>query len=901
MKRSLRSWLWSVPLEQEVDEELRLHVDLRARELEARGVDPRVAREMALARLGNVGQLRRTCVDLGRKRSREMRITQWIDELTSDIRFALRQLRRSPAFTAVAVLTLALGVGVNSAIFALADATLLRALPYPEADRLMFLQETRRNGFPTSASQLDLADWRERNRTFDGISGVLQNGAAMPGNDGIAERVPTQIVNTSFFDIFGVTPILGRTFLPSDETPSLDAIVLSEAFWRTRFAADPGILGHRLTLDGRPFTVIGVVPGDFQFRLPALDGIVRADPAAVWMLLARVARNPSARFAHFVPVVGRLKAGQTIEAARADMKAVAETIGAEAPESHLGFGIRVQPLRETLIGTEVRTTSLLLLGVVAFVLLLCCANVASLLLARTAGRSRELAVRSALGAGRRRIVTQLLTESLVVAAFGTVAGAAIGAAILEAAPSFVPTGLLPSVVTLEFDGRVAMFCAATALAVGIVFGLAPARRGTGLSLVHALGVDGRGTTIRGASFQRMVVGAEIAAATLLLCGAGLLLRTFVNLASIEGGHRSSELLTTVISLPQGANVSGPGATAESMRRYYEAVEQEVARAPGVRRAAWGSSLPLDGMWYGNTFQIAGDVPTPETGREPAAYEIVTPAYFATLGVDILQGRGFTDQDRDGANLVAIVNEAFVQRYLAGRSPIGMRVEVPLMSLAPAPPPFPAREIVGVARQIKLSPSEPRPMPRIYVPLDQNPWWTASLLVQPASGTATSLMPAVRAAVARVNRDVPLTRVRTMRQVSNEATSRWRFRAVLVGAFAAVALGLAMVGVFGVLAYTVQQRVREFGVRIALGASVSDVVRLVVSSSAWVTVIGAAIGLAAAAMLSRYIATLLFGVQPLDPLTFGVALAVLLVTAAIATAVPTLRATRVDPVVTFRND
>jgi putative ABC transport system permease protein len=899
MKRSLRSWLWRVPLDREVEEEIAFHVEMRTRELIKRGTDPETARATAIRRLGDVDSLKRTCIDLGRKRDREMRLTQWIDEARHDVKYAVRQLRGSPTFTAVAVLTLTLGVSVNSAIFALANATVIQPLPYQAPDRLMKLSERLRSGFLSGPAPLDFVDWSERNSTFEAMAAILSGGRAMTGADGIAEQVPSQTVSARFFDVLGVKPIAGRTFLPADETPSPNVVVLSEGFWRARFAGDPSVVGREITLDGQPITVIGIVPADFQMLLPAGDGIVTAAPSSLWALIAPPPRgNPVLRSAHYYQVIGRLKPGVTLEMARADMTTIAQGIARTFPDTHKDRGAAVEPLRDVLIGPELRLTSTLLLGVVAFVLLLCCANVANLLLARTAVRGRELAVRSALGAGRRRIVAQLLTESLVLAGLGGVTGTAVGAAILKIAPSVVPPGLLPGAVTLEFDGRVVAFCVVTTLAVGVVFGLVPAWRGTRISLVQVITSDGRTVTGRGTGFRRLVVAAEVAAAVLLLCGAGLLLRTFVNLAGVDPGYRAHDVLTMAVTLPS-ASGSSRYPTSVSMRQFYEAVEQEIGRVGGVQSVGWGSALPLDGSWFGQTFQVAGDPPTAAAGRNSAMYQIVSPSYFTTLGISLRQGRSFTDSDRAESPPVCVVDEAFVRRYLGGRQPVGIRVAVPLLSLRPSEPPI--REIVGVIQQVKLHPNETQAQPTIYVPLAQNSWWTASLVVRPTVGRAEELTRAVRAAVARVDKDLPVTRVRTMSEVGREATSRWRFRAVLVGTFAVLALVLAMVGVFGVLAYSVQQRTREFGVRIALGASVPDVMRLVLTSAVRMTAIGAAIGLVCAGVLSRSIATLLFGVPPLDPVTFGAAATVLLVTAAVAAAAPALRAARIDPIVTLRNE
>ena len=896
MKRSLRSWLWRVDITQEVDEEIAFHVEMRTRELIERGVSPAVAREMVLARLGDVGRLKRTCVDLGRKREREMRATQFIEEFRTDVTSAIRQMKASPGFTMLAALTLALGIGANSAIFALADATFLRPLPFTAPpDRLVMLWERFPNGFLSQVTPPDFRDWADQNRSFEAMAAFLSNSVAMIGPDGTAEQVMSQMVTARFFDLLGVTPLSGRTFVPSDaESPS--TVVLSEGSWRRRFGADPSLIGRSITIEGRPQTVIGIVPDRFRV-VPASISNAGSEPASLWTVFnSSRGGDPSERGAHYMYAVGRIKEGVSFEAAQNDMTAIGNRNAELYPQTNTGHIPSLQPLREALVGSEMRLTSMLLLGVVGFVLLMCCANVANLLLARTMSRTRELAVRSALGASRRRIVSQILTEGLVLAAVGGLIGLAVGAAILSVAPSLVPPGLLPSAVSLAFDERVVTFCAIASLAVGLAFGLAPAWQVTGLSVVQAMSTEGR-TTTRGGRFRSVLVVAEVAAAVLVLCGAGLLLRTLISLQSVDAGNGAQDVLTMTLNIPvPNGRTPTRYDTQDAVYRFYASVEREVAQTTGVSRVAIGGVLPLDGMWTGQGIDIEGDPPREGPSRNLVSYHMVSPAYFETLDIPIVSGRAFTETDsRDGVQ-VCIVSEVFVQRFLNGRNPLGVRVAVPAMAFPMRPV---LREIVGVTRQITMWPNERQPVPQLYVPIAQNSWYSASLIVRPQAGPAEALLPAVKAAVALVDKEQPVTRVRTIQAVAAEATSRPRFRAVLVGTFAALALGLAMVGVFGLLAYSVQQRVREFGVRIAIGAGTSDVMRLVIGSAAKLTIIGLVIGLTGAALLSRYVTTLVYPVRPLDPVTFIAVPIVLVITAAVAVMAPAWRAARVDPVVAFR--
>jgi putative ABC transport system permease protein len=897
MRRALRSWLWRVDVDQEVDEEIAFHIEMRTRELVGKGMDPRIAREMVLARLGDAARLKRTCVDLGRKRDREMRLTQWLEEFQDDVRFAVRQLKAAPGFTFVAAITLALGIGANGAIFALVDATLLRPLPLPEPERLAIVWERSDARTRGPVSPLNMLDWNDRSRTFEKMAGFI-NGVGsmvMAGPNGTTEGVPRQWVTSGVFDVLGVRPIAGRTFLPSDDTQDISAVVLSEAFWRNRFGADPAVIGQQIRLDGMPFTVVGVVPQGTQI----------IGRASVWALvqlrrdIAGIPGGPSLerlRGLRVLHVVGRMKPGVSLESAHADMSAIAAALASEFPSTNKGRSVLLEPLRDVLIGGDLRLTSLLFLGVVGFVLLICCANVANLLLARAAGRARELAIRSALGAGRRRIGRQLLTESLVLAFIGGGLGIAMGVAILRVTPSAIPDGLLPTAVVPTFDMRVGVFCGVVAFVLGVLFGLAPAWHTRGVaSSAQAIAGDTRTTTAHGSGIRALLVVGEVAAAVLLLVGAGLLLRTLLAVDNVPRGYGAESVLTVYVD-PLG----GRYPTKESLMQFFSSIERETSSDANVRSIAWASTLPLGESTFGAaSFEVVGEPPVEENRRPTTDYQIVSPSYFSTLELPVVAGRTFTDADTADGTQVCIVNEAFVRRHLQDRSAIGERIAV----RAPRSGLIQVREIVGVARQVKGRPDEAEDFVQLYVPLAQDPFDDIFLLVRPNVGSAAALAPSVRAAIARVDKEqlVTVGSLITLDVVAFQATARHRFRALLVLTFAGLALILALVGVFGVIAYSVQQRLREFGVRIALGATTSQVLGLVLSSAVRMIGIGGAIGLAAAVLVSRSMASFLFGVQPVDPLTFVTVASVLAVTATAAAVVPALRAARVDPVAAFRNE
>lgn len=893
MKRSLRSWLWRVPLDREFDEEIELHIDMRTRELVDEGLDPATARAIAIRKMGDLEALKKTCVDLGRKRDREMSVTLWLEESRDDVRFALRQLWNAPAFTLVAVLTLALGIGANSAMFALVDATLLRPLPYHEPDRLVTIWETSSATPRSVASPPNMMDWQSRSRSFEAIAAYLPSmgSMVMSGADGNALTVSRQWVTPGIFDVLGVTPIAGRASLTAEELQQRRrAVVISEGLWETRFNRDPGIVGRDLRLDGELWTVLGVMPKSFEILGRTAIWGLRGFPPTM---------PPRARAAYQLQVVGRLKPGVAVAAAQAEMATIADGLAREFPAFNQGRTVTLEPLHDTLVGSDLKMTSMLFLGVVGFVLLICCANVANLLLARATARSRELAVRAALGAGRRRIIRQLLTESVVLSLVGGVLGAGVGAAILQVAPVVIPEGLLPPTVMLAFDLRVVAFCALAALTVGVVFGIAPAFQATSVAPTVAMGADSRTTTGNGGALRNLLVVGEVATAVLLLFGAGLLLRTLMAVQSYDRGYRAESVLSLLVD-PLGSSYPTP----ETLQQFFDQVEAEVRAVPGVADVGWSSSLPLGENIFGGEYpwhyQVVGDPPLEPSRMPITAYQIVSATYFSTVDLPIVAGRDFDARDVRGAPSTVIVNEAFA-RTLNGRNPIGLRISFRPVDGDPGAPPSVA-EIIGVATQVKQRPDEPADYVQIYTALPQDLIGDVMLLVRSKTGKADALTSAVRAAITKVDKDqlVSVSSATTLEDVEWAATGRHRFRAVIVAAFATLAVTLAMVGVFGILAYSVQQRVRDFGVRRALGATSTDVIRLVVGSALKVIGAGLVIGLVLSAGFSQFLSTMLFGVQPLDVVTIALVMLVLGVTAAISIAGPTWRAARIDPATALRS-
>jgi putative ABC transport system permease protein len=876
----------------DIADEFSFHLDMRTDELIRAGLTRESARRQAEREFGPIDRGARMLATLGDRVEQRRRAGRFLAEIWQDAAHGVRLARRNPGFAAVAILTLALGIGINTAIFSLADAALMRPLPFRQPDRLVMISERRPTGSMNGVSPLNLRDWRAQSRSFEDFAHIgrgMGGGPLLMAPDGSVEPTERQGASANLFDVLGVTPIVGRTFRPEDDGPSPNVVLLGEAVWRRRFGADPSIVGRLVRLSGRSFTVVGVVTDNLQMRRPA----------AIWTLTGEVPDVPVMRAGRAFEAVARLKAGVTIETAQAEMTAIADRLAREYPEANKDVGVIVEPIRDGIVGANLQTTSLFLLGVVGVVLLLCCANVANLLLARTSVRVKELAVRSAIGAGRARIARQLLIESLVLAVSGGLLGVAAGAAILEFAPALIPPGLLPAAVTPSFDLRVAAFGLIAAVAVGVVFGVVPAWQATGRSLSAAITSESRSATSGSRRLRHMLVSAEVAAAVLLLCGAGLLLQTLLTLAGSETGYRSPSESVLTLDFSVGTGEGSRHPTSDAVNLFYDGVARDVKALPEVRRVGWASSLPYGQSELGHwAFEIAGDRPREPRNRPTAEFTTADPGYFETLDVPIVSGRGFSERDTLGSMPVCLVNEAFVRRHFKGRDPIGVRLtltRLPDGQLAQV------REIVGVARQTIGEPDDADELVQVYVPLAQFPTGDVFMVVQPSAGVAEALTPLIRRVVARHDPDVPVRRDRTLETLSIQSTAGYRFRATMVGAFALLALVLAMVGVFGVLAYAVQHRQREIGVRIALGATSRRVVWLVVREAGVMVAAGATVGVVLAGLFGRMLSTFLYGVDALDPLNFVVVLAVLLLTAALAAAAPAWRASRVNPVVAFRQD
>ncbi len=799
-----------------------------------------------------------------------------------DLRHGVRLIAAAPGFTILATLVLALGIGATSTIFSLLDAALLRPLPFREPADLVMLAEAAPDYAYNRVAPLNFVDWSEQNRTFTSMAAVSGAFKTLSTRDGIPERIPGQAVTTAFFDVLGVRPLAGRTFVRDDQRSDARVVVLSERLWQSRFGGDPRLIGRTIPLDGQPHIVVGIMPASFQI-------LFKSD---MWLVF-KPERGPEQRQMHYLQVLGRLRPGVSVEQARGDMATIAAGIARISPATNKGWGVTIDPLHEALVGRDLKTTSLVLAGVVGFVLLMACANVANLLLSRGVSRTRELAVRAALGASRQQLLRQLLTESLLLAMLGGATGLALGAIALRSAPVFLPPGTLPDGIALSLDWRVTLFAAFITIGAGILAGLAPAWHAADIPLTTAAMTGTRTTTGRTGKVRAALAIVEIAVAVVLMAGAGLLVRSLVSLNQVDPGARNRSVLTMTVILPMGRYE-----TSERRLGFYDAATREIEATPGVMSASFGGSLPLDGWDIGQGFSVVGDPPVEAANMPAAHYQITGARFFETLGIPIVRGRAFGVSDTPTGIPVCIVSEGFVRRYARGRDPLQLQVRVDAMT--PEGPKPVTRQVVGVAHTVRETPSDDGSAVQIYVPLQQNSWYWSSLVVR-TTGSPAAMINSVKAAVARADKDQAVGQVRTIDEVTAEATAQPRFRAELVSLFAALALVVAMVGVAGVLAFSVQQRTRELGLRMALGARQVDIVGLVLGDGLRITGIGLIVGLAGAFGLTRFLESLLFGVTPLDATTFATVAGVLGLAALAASAAPAIRAAQSDPAITLRGE
>jgi putative ABC transport system permease protein len=799
----------------------------------------------------------------------------------TDFRHGARLLFRAPGFAAVAIAALAIGIGANTAIFSVVNTLLIQRLPYSDPDRLVVVWEHHqpRDRKGNVVAPANFLHWREMNRVFEDIAAVSPAFRFTMTGQGEPVELPMQFVTAAFFPVVGVQPALGRGITPDEDRPGSRVVVISDRLWRTRLNGAADIVGRGITLQGESHTVVGVMPPGFSFLDKTVDLWVPAGfPAS--------ARTPRGRW---LGTVARLKPGVTVEAAQQDMTRVASELTRQFPDFNTGWTAQVVPLREQLTG-DVRPALLVMLGAVGFVLLIACANVANLLLARATARGRELAVRAALGAGRGRIVRQLLAESLVLAAAGGAAGLLLAWWLLRLLRVVVAESLpIQRLEQVGIDGPVLGFTALAVLLSGLFFGLVPAFTASGSALNDALKEGGRtGSAARGNRTRAAFVVVEIALALVLLVGAGLLVRSFARLMDVETGFDTSQTLSMRVSLPQ-ATYRDPQARVAFFDRLIERIDA----IPGVQSAGAISALPLAALGSATRYEVVGQ-PAPPLGEEPVTdVRIVAHEYFSSMGIRLVRGRLFEKALAADARNKVVINEAMARAHWPNEDPIGRRIKVSWADNR-------EDEIIGVVGDVRMSGLDTRARAAIYWPHARNGDGSMTLTLRIAGG-AGPIVSAARGILNELNPSIALADVRTMDEVVSRSVAQRRLTMTMLATFAGAALLLAAVGIYGVIAYSVTQRTQEIGIRVALGAQRRDVLRMVVGQAAVLSLIGIGLGAAGAIVLTRWMADLLFGVEPFDPLTFVLVGGLLGAVALLASYVPGRRATRVDPVVALRGD
>ena len=799
--------------------------------------------------------------------------------IIKDISYGIRSLVRNPGFTIVALLTLALGIGANTAIFSVVNAVLIRPLPYADPERIVWLWDTIPQ-LPTAPTSLpEFLDWKEQNRSFEQLAAFQSGNMFLDAGDG-TEDVPVGLVTPQMFSLFHVNPIIGRTFTDEETLPGRFRVaVLSHSTWQNRFGSDPNVSGRTIQLNGRTYTIIGVMPAGFSFP----------DRATVWRPLpidpAALDRGP-----HYLNVVGRLKADVTLAQAQADMSALAARLSQQHPEKTSGHGVKIVGLADVVVG-DIGLALYVLLGAVGFVLLIACANLANLMLARVGGRGREIAVRTALGASRLRIVRQLLTESLLLAVAGGGVGLLLAIWAVRWLVSLSP-GTIPRVDEISVDPRVAGFTLLVSVATGVLFGLVPALQVSRTDLTDALKESGRTTPgLRRHRLRSALVVSEVALSLVLLVGAGLLIRSFAKLNQVDPGFNPDQVLTLGVSLLPNKYPEDP-----QVATFYSQALERLASVPGVISTAAISEVPFSGGNTTDNFTIEGRPPIAKEAEPLTEYRVVTPRYFQSLGIPLLAGRDFSDTDTKQSPNVVVINDEFRRRHFGLENPLGHRLKLQGQERDPL-------LIVGVVGNVRHMGLDELPIAAAYVPFLQDPlskdYARSMTIVARTKSDPGAIAGALRAELTSMDKSVPVWAVKPMTEYLRDSLARRRFSMVLLSTFSGVALVLAAIGIYGVISYGVIQRTHEMGIRMALGAQRSDVLKLVLRQAMIVVFAGVGIGLVASWALTRLLKSLLFNVSVTDPLTFAAISVLIILMALLACLIPAWRATKVDPLVALR--
>lgn len=870
--------------EAEIVEELAQHAEDRYQELLAEGVAETEAARVVLAELIDNDRFTKDLQRVEPPIPNEPK-SLFLHTLIQDIRYGIRTLRKQPAFTCVVVLTLALGIGVNTAIFSVVNAVLLRPLPFPDSDQLVTvaMANSRIGGDNLPLGVADFLDWRAQNQVFQDLAAYTDNWFSLTGN-GEPQRLKGVWVTAGFFSTLRATPLLGRTFSAGEDAGDHDPlVVLSQRTWQQSFGADPQIVGKAITLNGRSRTIVGVMPQSFTF--PPVDERSLPGDVDLWILFPMT--PPTRRGPYFLRCIARLKPDASLQQAGADLNKIGLRIRQDNPLTNADTTFVARSLKDAIVG-DVGRTLFVLFGGVAFVLLIASLNVANLSLSRAASRGSEIAIRAALGAGRGRIMRQLLTESLLLAILGATGGVLLawwGVRLLRT----IGSDHLPRLPEVSIDARVLAFTALLSLVSGLLFGLVPAWQASRPGLNQYLTKISRGGT-GGPSWHRtrkLLVIAEVALSIVLLAGAGLMLNSFLRLKRVSPGFAPERIMTTELSLPT-VRYKEPA----QINTFYEQLISRVRDLPGVEAAGIGMSLPPNLLTISDTFTIEGAPPSQSEPTSPVV--IVSSGYFEALGIPLLAGRNFAETDRADKPQVVIINESFARRYFPHESPLGKRMKTG----GPERPKNPWMEIVGVVGDVKYAGLDLAADPAYYEHYQQDDWSDTYLVVR-SSSEPGPLAASVRQAVWSLDKDLPIPKVHTMEDLLSESVARPRFRTFVFLVLGTLAIVLAVTGIYGVISYLVSQRTREIGIRVALGAQRRTVLSLIIREGMSLALLGAVIGLIAAFALTRLMTGLLYGVAASDPLTFGAITILLLLVSLAACWIPARRAAKVDPLVALR--
>ena len=864
----------------DIDREMRLHLEMQVDANINAGMSPTEAREKAMRSFGNLNR----AVDA----AYDVKGGGLFETLAQDIRYGVRMLVKHKAFTSIAIITLALGIGANTAIFSVVNELLLRPLPYRDAERIVTAWEVTPEGrHQNTTSRTNFRAWRDQNSSFEYLAAFTDQRLNLTGT-GDPEELSVQFATPEFFRILGVDPILGRTFLPEDDKADQSPVaVLSYGLWQRRFGGEANVVGQAITLSGVKFTVIGVMPPSFQFHIKHRSGTGR--PAELWTILPMPVGAGANQRGRFLGTVARLKGGVSVEQAAAELRTIEARLSDEAPEYNKNYSAEVVPLREQFFG-NVRRPLWLMLGAVGFVLLIACANVANLLLSLASSREKEIAIRAALGARRIRVVRQLLTESLLLALLGSVIGLAFAWLGIKALVAISPRDLV-SLQSVGLNVTVLAWTLGVSLLTGIIFGLAPALHISRLNLNDSLKDGGKSESGQASGSRRLrsaLVVSEIALAVVLLASAGLLIRSFMRLQQVDRGFNTDNVLTMVIRLPEAKYREDP-----QLVQFFSQALERVRQLPTVRSAGIVNFLPLYGGLGSNTgFKILGQ-PEPPPGQGPSTdVRVSDSGYFGTLGIPLLRGRNFSDSEQREAKHVILINEALARKHFPNQDPLGQRLDV-MMFENPTP-----AEIIGIVGNVRYDSLIDEAPPAVYFPHADLAYPFMTLVVR-TDGEPTAIAPTIQREIRSLDPNQPVSDVRTMDQVMSEWVARSRFNTLLLGLFAGLATLLSAVGIFGVMNYSVALRTRELGLRLAVGAQPRQVLLLVLKQGLALTVIGVVLGLAAAFGLTRLLSGLLFGVTAVDVTTFASISLLLVIVSLLACYLPARRAMRIDPLSALR--